>query len=263
MPADGKTAEIATHFDGSHVNRLRSPTLERLWQAAYDDEYPAGARPNAFYTLTVLRRLANALALRNDQTLVDLGCGHGGAGLWIVQQRGGTLIGIDISPSGIALATDRAAELGLQDRSQFHIGDMLATGLPDASCDAAIALDVLLFAPDQAAALRETARILRPGGRFGFTSWEQQHGLSQRLNAPQLADYRPILEETGFDVESYDEPSDWRRQQRTLLEAIIAHEHELGGEIEEMALAQFLGMARGALKDMPSRRYAFGIARRK
>ena len=262
MPADGKTAEVAAHFDGSHANRLRSPTLERLWQAAYGDEYPAGVQPNAFYSFAILQRLADALALRKDQTLVDLGCGHGGAGLWMVQQRGSTLFGIDISPGGIALALSRAAELGLQERSRFQVGDMLATGLPDASCDAAMSLDALLFAPDPAAALRETARILRPNGRFGFTSWEQ-HGSSQRLDAPQLGDYRPILEQAGFDVEVYDEPPNWRQQQRTLLEDVVAHEHELAKEMERTAWAQFASMARGALEDMPSRRYVFGIARRR
>ena len=64
-------------------------------------------------------------------------------------------------------------------------------------------------------------------------------------------------------MESYDEPPNWRQQQQALLEAVIAHEHELGEEMETAALTQFVGMARGALKDMPSRRYVFGIARRR
>ena len=262
MSADNKTAEVATHFDESHVNRLQSPTLEQLWQAAYGDDYPAQAQPNGFYSLTVLRRLAAALGLQKEQTLVDLGCGYGGAGLWIVQQQEANLIGIDVSPGGIALAAARAAALGLEDRCRFLQANMLATSLPTASCDAAISLDVLLFAPDQAAALRETARILRPGSCFGFTSWEQ-HGPSERLGAPQMTDYRPMLEEVGFDVEAYDEPPDWRRQQRTLLEAIIRHEHDLGREVRGPGLLQFVNMARGAVRDMPSRRYVLGIARRR
>ena len=263
MPADNERADVAAHFDGSHANRLRSPALERLWQGAYGNEYPAEVRPNAFYSLSVLRHLADALGIGKGQILADLGCGHGRAGLWIAQRCGASLIGIDLSPSGIALAADRSVELGLQERSRFQVGDMLATGLPDASCDAVISLDALLFAPDQAAALRETARILRLGGRFGFTSWEQQPALSHRLDVPQLADYRLVLEQASFDVEIYDEPPNWRQQQRALLEAVIAHEHELGEEMETAALTQFVVMARGALKDMPSRRYVFGIARRR
>jgi hypothetical protein len=50
------------------------------------------------------------------------------------------------------------------------VGDLAATSLVDGSCDAAMSLDVLLFAPDQAAPLREVARILRADGLFVLTS---------------------------------------------------------------------------------------------
>jgi SAM-dependent methyltransferase len=36
-----------------------------------------------------------------------------------------------------------------------------------------MSLDVLPFVPGKAMAVREVARILRPGGRFAFTTWEQ------------------------------------------------------------------------------------------
>ena len=263
MVDDVKGNELVSAFDQFHDTRFRSSTLEHLWQAAYGDDYPAVARPNAFYSLAVLRQLRDALKLREDQTLVDLGCGYGNAGMWIAQQLGVRLIGVDASPAGIASAVHRAAELGFHERSQFQVGDVLATGLPDASCDAAMSLDVLLFVPDQAAAVREAARVLRSGSRFGFTSWEQPAGLSRRLDALQLADYRPILESAGFEMEVYDEPADWRLQQRTLLEAIVAHEREIAEEMGSTAATRFSNMARGALKDMPSRRYMFGVGRRK
>lgn len=263
MADNGKRPGLADDFNHAHSTRLQSPMLERLWQTAYGDDYPAVVKPNAFYSLTTLCRLKNALGVMADRTLVDLGCGHGGAGLWAAQQLGAKLIGIDLSPGGVALAASRARELEFQDRSRFQVSDMTATGLPDASCDAAMSLDVLLFVPDQAAAIRETARILRPGCCFGFTTWEQQTGYSQRLKALQLEDYRPVLESASFDVEIYDEPPNWQRQQRSLLEASIAHERELVEEMGSMAASKFLEMARGALEDMPSRRYVFGVGRRR
>ena len=125
----------------------------------------------------------------------------------------------------------------------------------------AMSLDVLPFVSDKAAALRETARILRAGGRFGFTSWEQS-GYSERLNAPQLDDYRPILTQAGFDVEIYEEPLNWQRQQRAVLELIIEPESELNAEGPADS-SRFLGMARGALNDLPSRRYVFAVGRRR
>jgi SAM-dependent methyltransferase len=209
-----------------------------------------------------LQRLAGALQIGPGHTVVDLGCGHGGPGLWVAQQLGAHLIGIDLSAVGVVLAQDRAAVLGLGERARFQEGDLTATGLPEASCDAAISLDVFVFVPDKAAAVREAARILRPGGRFGFTTWEQS-GYSVRLGAPQLADHRPLLIAAGFDVEVYEEPPDWQRQQRALLEGIIVSEPELAEEMEAAVAAGFVAMARGALADLPVRRYVCVVARRR
>jgi ubiquinone/menaquinone biosynthesis C-methylase UbiE len=77
--------------------------------------------------------------------------------------------------------------VGLGERVRFQVGDLTATGLPDASCDAVMSLDVLVFVPDKAAALREVARILRgtwpwrvgcwptcPCG--GMSSWSPEDG---------------------------------------------------------------------------------------
>jgi hypothetical protein len=83
------------------------------------------------------------------------------------------------------------------------------------------------------------------------------------LAAPQVADYRPLLEAAGFAVETYEEPLDWQRQQRALMEGIIAAEHELVEELGLTAAAEYVAMARGALADLPVRRYVFGVARRR
>jgi SAM-dependent methyltransferase len=155
------------------------------------------------------------------------------------------LIGIDRSTVGVALAQERAATIGMGDRTRFQVGDLAATSLVDGSCDAAMSLDVLLFVPDQAAPLREVARILRADGLFALTSWEQS-GYSARLGALQVADYRPLLDAAGFVAEVYEEPPDWQRHQRALVEGIIAAEMELADEFGMAAAARYLAMARGA-----------------
>jgi SAM-dependent methyltransferase len=262
MTAEGPRPSHTDRFNRSHAARLQSITLERLWRTAFGEDYPAEAKPNAFFSLTTLQHLVGALHLGPGHMLVDLGCGHGGPGLWVAQQVGANLIGIDLSAVGVALAQDRATVLGLGKRVRFKEGDLTATGLPEASCDAAMSLDVLLFVPDKPAAMREVARILRPGGRFGFTTWEQP-GYSDRLGAPQLVDHRPLLVETGFNVETYEEPSNWQHQQRVLLEGIIASGSELGKEIDGAVAASYVAMAHGMLADMLSRRYVLVVARRR
>jgi ubiquinone/menaquinone biosynthesis C-methylase UbiE len=206
--------------------------------------------------------MASSLCLKPGDIVVDLGCGRGGPGLSVARQTGTNLIGIDISSVGVALAGERAAAAGLSERARFLVGDVAATGLRNASCDAAMSLDVLVFVPDKPAVVREVARILRPQGRFAFTTWEQP-GYSARLGAAQLADHRPVLQETGFKIETYEEPPDWQRQHRALVEGIIAAETQLAEETGSAAAAGLVAMARGVLAELPARRYVFVVAQRR
>ena len=254
--------DIAERFNDRYTALLRSATWKRIHRTAYGDEYPEGTNTNGFYSRTTLQWLCDALRLTPGCTLADLGCGHGGPGLWVARHTGAELIGIDISAVGVAVASEQALQLGLAERARFQVGNLTATGLPDASCDAVLSLDVLIFVPDKSAAAREFARILRTGGRLGFTTWEQS-GYSERLGVMQLADYRPILDAAGFTIEAYEEPDDWQRQQRALAEAIIAAETEMSSEISAATSAALAVMARGMLADMAVRRYVRAVARKR
>jgi len=266
-------ASAADAFDQSHQGRMRSAVVEQIYRSAFGEDYPAGAHPSAFYSATTLQLAVNTLQLSPGNVVADLGCGHGGPGLWAARQTGATLIGIDLSSAGIELARRQAARLGLDGQARFLVGDLAATGLPDASCDAVISLDVLLFVPDKAAAAREIARILRPGGRLAFTTWErlahpasddpQRQALASTFHDHPLlqsarADYRQFIQNAGLAVETYQEPPGWRPQQQALAEGIIA---------AEAAVTQDMGrhypaMARVFLADLPGLRYILVTARR-
>ena len=106
-------ASTADAFDQSHQGRMRSAVVEQIYRTAFGADYPAAAQPNAFYSATTLRLAVDALQLGPGRHVADLGCGHGGPGLWAAQQTGATLTGIDLSPAGIELARRQAAQLGL------------------------------------------------------------------------------------------------------------------------------------------------------
>jgi cyclopropane fatty-acyl-phospholipid synthase-like methyltransferase len=270
-----QAASTADAFDQSHLGRMRSAAVEAIYRSAFGEDYPAPARPSAFYSATTLQAVINALDLRPGRVLADLGCGHGGPGLWAAQQTGATLIGIDLSPAGIELARSRAAQLGLEARASFAAGDLTATGLPDASCDAVMSMDVLPFVPGKAAAVREVARILRPGGRFAFTTWEQltrpaagdndpqRQGLAATFRGHPLlqsaqVDYRQLTERAGLTVETYHEPPGWRHQQQALAEGIIAAESDLTSDMGR----HYPAMARVFLTNLPNVRYILAVAHR-
>lgn len=203
-----------------------SAVQERVWREAFGDEYPDGVDPYSYVTTSELRRFARDLAVGAGDTLVDLGCGRGGAGLWVALATGATLVGIDIAETALVAARDRAGRLRVEAR--FVRGEFEATGLADAAADAAMSVDALLFTPDKAAAFRELRRILRPGGRLCLTSWDYHRQPAGR--PPQLPDHRPVAEAAGFRVLAYDETDRWRAHAEATNAGLLAAVEELAAE---------------------------------
>ncbi len=95
-------------------------------------------------------------------TVADLGCGTGEASVALapyVRQ----VIAVDDSPEMLEAAQQATADL-----PGVEVRQGLLTDLPikPQSCDAALLLLVLTYAPDPAVVLAESARILKPGGRL-------------------------------------------------------------------------------------------------
>jgi ubiquinone/menaquinone biosynthesis C-methylase UbiE len=211
--------------------------------------------------------MARELQLGRGQTFVDLACGGGGPGLWVAREIGAELVGIDIASVALEQAAQRALEFGLSQKASFKVGDFAATGLLEAAFDGAISIDALWLAFDKLTALQEAARILRPGARFIFTTWEMSIPIPDF--PPQVNDHRPLLAEAGFEVERYEETAEWERRQRGVYAGILAAKEALIQERGEQAagfMIQEAEQATGLLDGVDYLAYArriFVIARRR
>jgi ubiquinone/menaquinone biosynthesis C-methylase UbiE len=78
--------------------------------------------------------------------------------------RGVRLIGIDLSPAMLALASARARQLGVD--ADLQLGDAQALSFAADSFDTVVVTLALCAVPDDRQAIREAARVLRPGGRL-------------------------------------------------------------------------------------------------
>ncbi|MFF8960616.1 SAM-dependent methyltransferase [Streptomyces sp. NPDC014894] len=101
--------------------------------------------------------------------LLDVGCGIGGPAVRLARATGAEVTGITVSREQITLATRLAEHSGLGGRVRFGYADAMALPHPDASFDAAWLLESVIHMPDRARALREIARVVRPGGRVVLT----------------------------------------------------------------------------------------------
>jgi SAM-dependent methyltransferase len=108
--------------------------------------------------------------LHDGETVLDLGSGAG-ADVLISARRvapGGKAIGLDMTDEMLDLARRNAAEAGVTN-VEFLKGYIEEIPLPDNSVDVVISNCVINLAGDKDLVLRESARVLRPGGRFAVS----------------------------------------------------------------------------------------------
>ena len=231
---------IAGGYDSFYAAWGRSPTLRRIWRDhVTGPDYPEAFAHISFLSLTQLRALAEGLHLGADQLLVDLACGAGGPGLLVAKETGARLVGRDLSPVAVQRATERATQLGMHDHAEFARGSFERTGLLSDSADAVMTVDALQYAPDKTKALVEVARILRRGGRFALVTFELDAERVAGLGVwdDPVGDYRPILEQVGFEIMSYEQTPNWRDQVAAAFGAIVAERAALEAELGEAAAA--------------------------
>lgn len=100
-------------------------------------------------------------------TVLDLGFGYADQDiLWTRTLRPARIIGLNITPSQVAVARQRVSELGLDDRIDLRLGSATDMPLPSASVDKVVALECAFHFVSREQFFREAWRVLRPGGRL-------------------------------------------------------------------------------------------------
>jgi arsenite methyltransferase len=108
--------------------------------------------------------------LHEGETVLDLGSGAGADVLISARRVGetGKSIGLDMTDEMLELARANAAEAGVQN-VEFVKGYIEEIPLADGSVDVVISNCVINLAADKRKVLAETARVLKPGGRFAVS----------------------------------------------------------------------------------------------
>lgn len=139
--------QVASHYDDLH---LHSPEVSQA----------------------VGQYLVNQVG--QGKRILEIGIGTGRIAAPVIA-AGGEVVGIDISPGMLAVAMDRHID-------QIALADMMQLPFADASFDAVLAVHVLHHASDWRLAMREIARVLRPGGLFiEGRDWSDPQSCSMRM----------------------------------------------------------------------------------
>jgi SAM-dependent methyltransferase len=159
------------------------------------------------------------LGLAPRDRLLDLGCGAG-RHAYEALRRGARVVAFDYDEAelkdvaAMAAAMDQAGDIPATGGSATTRGDATRLPFPDASFDRIIAAEVLEHIPDDVAAIRELARVLRPGGSMAVTvpAWLAERvcwALSDEYHAPfvegghvriyRASDLRARLRDAGLE----------------------------------------------------------------
>jgi SAM-dependent methyltransferase len=134
----------------------------------------------------VTEALVAALRPRPTDVVLDVAAGTGD-----VTEALGSRVARVISTDLSAVMVEAARRRGVAN-AEHRVQDMQELDLPDASVDAVVSRFGYMLVPDPARALRETRRVLRPGGRLAFATW------APAKRNPWATAYGPVLIERGL-----------------------------------------------------------------
>ena len=183
----GKTAETITIEDLAPV-----------------DEFHIGGR-------IATDNLLDQLDFSEQDHILDVGCGIGGASRLIATRFNNRVTGLDLTQEYIDVGKALCAWIGLDKQVTLHRGSALKLPFNDASFDGAVMLHVGMNIEDKKELFSEIARVLRPGASFGLydvmqtsegelvypVPWADE-SLTSKLATPEQ--YLQALTDRGFNV---------------------------------------------------------------
>lgn len=184
------------------------PITSNLYDSAQAQQIPEEA-------LLASLGCGNPSALANlnpGETVLDLGSGGGIDVLLSARRVGptGKAYGLDMTDEMLTLANENKAKAGLTN-VEFLKGEIENIPLPDNCVDVIISNCVINLSTDKDRVLRETFRVLKPGGRFAVsdvvTSGEMTPEIRKSVllwvgcvaGALQETEYREKLVSAGFE----------------------------------------------------------------
>ena len=179
--------------------RLQRRVQRYGWDLAAADYEPLWGAQLAGVQAALLAQAA----LQRGERVIDIACGTGLVTFAAAHAVGpaGSVVGVDLSGEMVAAAALRAREHGLPNVEFVRMDAEHLEGA-DTGFDAALCALGLMYLPEPERALRETRRVLRPGGRLVSAVWGERArcgwaGLFGIVQAEVASDVCPLFFRLG------------------------------------------------------------------
>ncbi len=196
--------------DGERADQIRAKRAA-LAQAYFDENAAEWDRIRSLHVAErdVEGAILEALGPGPFDLLLDLGTGTGRI-LELAAARAKQSIGIDTNREMLKCARVRLDKAGLTNCS-VRLADIYNLPFPESSTDAVLIHQVLHFLDNPKAALAETARVLKPGGRLAIIDFaphnleflREEHAHVRLGFAP--GEIQAWLDECGIGISGYRE----------------------------------------------------------
>ncbi|GAA0938488.1 class I SAM-dependent methyltransferase [Nonomuraea longicatena] len=133
----------------------------------------------------VAERLVELLGIEKGQQILDVGCGRGAVTFPLAEAVGptGRVFGIDLSAGMVEALRASVAAAGVPNIEVRHM-DGQRPGFEPREFDAITGSMSIVMLPDLAAAFRDYARLLRPGGTLAFTAPDTRNQIGAWKTGP-------------------------------------------------------------------------------
>ena len=150
------------------------------WTGMFHALAPVYDQSGVAFFRPIAAGLVDRLDPRPGERAADLGCGRGAVTLLLADAVGpdGHVEALDAAPAMVELTAAATADL---DHVTVAPGDARTPDLEPAAYDVVASSLVLFFLPDPAAAVSAWARLLRPAGRLGVTTFRPWAGAWREL----------------------------------------------------------------------------------
>lgn len=210
MTALTDVSQHYTHGDLTEAIRAgivaqgKTPQTITIDDLAPVDEFHIGGR-------RATKDFLDQLGLSAEMSVLDVGCGLGGAARFVATQYGSSVTGVDLTPEYVQAGNVLCQWVQLDKRVSLVQGSALALPFGDRTFDRAYMLHVGMNIADKAKLASEVARVLRPGAIFGIydvmrtgpgeLAYPVPWAATSDMNAVAAPDdYRHALQKAGFSV---------------------------------------------------------------
>ena len=164
--------------------------------------------------INLLEHCARLSDIRQGLRVLDVGCGHGGTGVFLARNYNCHSEGLTLSPKEALLANKNATSAGVDLLTRFLVADAESHDLPEDVVDLVWTMESSEHFHDKPHYFRRAARSLRPGGRLMLAAWTgsmrnpKVNAVADAFLCPSLQtadDYERQIEDAGLRVRVSEE----------------------------------------------------------